>query len=397
MDTAPILLVDDDLALLQALPRMLSLRMSGIEVQTAESAQVALTMIEQHEYDAIVSDIKMPGMDGLDLLAKVQEHHPETPVVLITGHGDHELAIQALRGGAYDYLLKPIDRDDFIAALSRALHTRQLRRQIEVQQRALERHALSLEQQVEHLTHELVASNAANDAMLSMVTHQLAPPLMSLRDTTQLFNAQLQRADGIEKVRRDLVKVERDLRQMEVLYQDLQDTSLIRTNHLSLHCTSSNLVELCCSVVDEYLASTGVAPTFEACDDHLQAEVDPERISQALLHLLSNAYKYSPERASITVTLQRSGREAIISVHDQGPGIAAEQLPHIWEQFYCVPGHEVQSSSSAGLGLGLYIARTIVEQHGGRLEVQSQAGHGSTFSIVLPLAAGRDLGADENQ
>jgi two-component system, sensor histidine kinase and response regulator len=302
MDTAPILLVDDDLALLQALPHMLSLRMSGVEVQTAESAQVALTMIEQHEYDTIVSDIKMPGMDGLDLLTKVQEHHPETPVVLITGHGDHELAIQALRGGAYDYLLKPIDRDDFIAALSRALHTRQLRRQIEVQQRALERHALSLEQQVEHLTHELDASNAANDAMLSMVTHQLAPPLMSLRDTTQLFN-----------------------------------------------------------------------------------------------HLLSNAYKYSPEGASITVTLQRSGREAIISVHDQGPGIAAEQLPHIWEQFYCGPGHEVQSSSSAGLGLGLYIARTIVEQHGGRLEVQSQAGHGSTFSIVLPLAAGHDLGADENQ
>ncbi|MFL5705500.1 MAG: sensor histidine kinase, partial [Ktedonobacteraceae bacterium] len=181
------------------------------------------------------------------------------------------------------------------------------------------------------------------------------------------------------------------------LHQDLQDMSLIRTNHLSLHCTSSNLVELCRSVVDEYLASTSVAPTFEACDDHLQAEVDPGRISQALLHLLSNAYKYSPEGASITVTLQRSGREAIISVHDQGPGIAAEQLPHILEQFYCVPGHEVQSNSSAGLGLGLYIARTIVEQHGGRLEVQSQAGHGSTFSIVLPLAAGRDLSADENQ
>src|SRR6266851_2924860 len=338
MDTAPILLVDDDSALLQALPRMVSLRMSGVEVQTAESAQVALTMIEQQEYDAIVSDIKMSGMDGLDLLAKVQEHHPETPVVLITGHGDHELAIQALRGGAYDYLLKPIDRDDFIAALSRALHTRQLRRQVEVQQRALERHALSLEQQVEHLAHELVASNAANDAMLSIVTHQLAPPLMSLRGITQSFNVQLQRADGLEKVRQDLVKVERDLRRMEGLHQDFQDASLIRTNRLSLHCTSSNLAELCRSVGDAYLASTGVTPTFEADDDHLQAELDPGRISQALLNLLSNAYKYSPEGTPITVTLQRSGGEAIISVHDQGPGIAAEQLPRIWEQFYRVPG-----------------------------------------------------------
>jgi signal transduction histidine kinase len=397
MDTAPILLVDDDLALLQALPRMVSLRMSGVEVQTADSAQVALTMIEQHEYDTIVSDIKMSGMDGLDLLAKVQEHHPETPVVLITGHGDHELAIQALRGGAYDYLLKPIDRDDFIAALSRALHTRQLRRQVEVQQRALERHALSLEQQVKHLTHELVASNASNDAMLAMITQQLASPLMNVRDMTRVFDGQLHRADGIEQVRQDLVKVERDLRQMEGLLQDVQDTSLIQTNRLSLHCTSSNLARLCRSVVDEYLASTDVVPTFEACDDHLQAEVDPGRISQALLKLLSNAYTYSPEGAPITVMLQRSDREAIISVHDQGPGIAAEHLPRIWEQCYRVPGIEVQRGSPAGLGLGLSIARAIVEQHGGRLEVQSQAGNGSTFSMVLPPAAGRDLDTDQSQ
>ena len=331
MDTAPILLVDDDLALLQALPRMLSLRMSGVEVQTADSAQAALTMIEQHEYDTIVSDIKMSGMDGLDLLAKVQEHHPETPVVLITGHGDHELAIQALRGGAYDYLLKPIDRDDFIAALSRALNTRQLRRQVEVQQRALERHALSLEQRVKKLTHELVTSNATNDAMLNMITQQLASPLMNLMDITRLFDVQLQRADGIEKVCQDLGKVERDLRRMEGLHQELQETALIQTKRLSLHCTSSNLAELCRSVGDAYLASTGVAPTFEAGDDHLQAEVDPGHISQALLNLLSNADKYSPEGTPITVTLQRSGGEAIISVHDQGPEIATEQLPRIWE------------------------------------------------------------------
>jgi signal transduction histidine kinase len=390
METAPVLLVDDDHALLQALPSLLSLRMIGVEVQTADSAQVALKMIEQHEYDAIVSDIKMSEMDGLDLLAKVQERHPETPVLLITGHGDHELAIQALRGGAYDYLLKPIDRDDFIVALSRALHTRQLRRQIELQQRALEGHALSLEQKVEQLTHELVATNAANEAMLSMVTHELGPPLMSLMGITQLFAVQLQRADGIEKVRQDLVKVERDLRRMEELHHDLKDTSLIRTKRLTLHCIPSNLVELCCSVVDEYLSSTGVAPIFEVFDDHLQAKVDPKRISQVLLNLLSNAHKYSPEGASITVTLQRSDVEAIISVHDQGPGIAAEQQPHIWEQFYRIPGIEVQRGSSAGLGLGLYIAQAIVEQHGGRLEAQSQSRNGSTFSIVLPLEAGCD-------
>src|SRR5437899_1947331 len=102
-----------------------------------------------HDYDTIVSDIKMPGMDGLELLAQIHALRPETLTLLITGHGDHELAIAALRGGAYDYILKPIDRDSFVAALDRALHTYQLRRQVVEQWLALELHARSLEQLVQ--------------------------------------------------------------------------------------------------------------------------------------------------------------------------------------------------------------------------------------------------------
>src|SRR5579859_4443126 len=173
MNTAQVLLVDDDPTLLQALTQAISLRLIGVEVETADSAQAALAMIQPRAYDAIVSDIKMPGMDGLDLLATVQKKHPETPVLLITGHGEHEIAIRALRGGAYDYLLKPIDRDDFMASLQRALQTRQLRRQVEEQQRALERYAFSLERLVEQRTAELVESNEAKDAMLSMLADEL--------------------------------------------------------------------------------------------------------------------------------------------------------------------------------------------------------------------------------
>src|SRR6266478_1169392 len=131
MSNAPqILIVDDDTALLQALPRMISLRIVGVGVDTSESAQAALEQIQEHDYDVIVSDIKMPGMDGLELLAKIQELRPDTPTLLITGHGEHNLAIRALRGGAYDYIQKPIDRDDFVASLHRAIQTRQLRRQV---------------------------------------------------------------------------------------------------------------------------------------------------------------------------------------------------------------------------------------------------------------------------
>ncbi|MFL5705321.1 MAG: response regulator, partial [Ktedonobacteraceae bacterium] len=88
MDQAHILIVDDDTALLQALPQALYLRMENIKVDSCDSAQVAIERIAEHEYDAIVSDIKMPGMDGLALLAKIQELSPDTPTLLITGHGE---------------------------------------------------------------------------------------------------------------------------------------------------------------------------------------------------------------------------------------------------------------------------------------------------------------------
>jgi PAS domain S-box-containing protein len=140
-----VLIVDDDLALLEALPETLRLRIDGIRIDTAASAGDALKQIETTDYDAIVTDIKMPGMDGLALLSEIKARSPKTPTLLITGHGEHDLAVQALRGGAYDFVAKPIDRDYFVASLERAIEVRRLDRQVEEQKLALERHARVLE------------------------------------------------------------------------------------------------------------------------------------------------------------------------------------------------------------------------------------------------------------
>ncbi|MDX6423294.1 MAG: hypothetical protein QOI67_765 [Gaiellaceae bacterium] len=145
MNQARILIVDDDVALLEALPQALKLRVDGITIDTAENAADALECIREVDYDAIVSDIKMPGMDGLALLREIDQARPGTPTLLITGHGEHDLAVQALRGGAYDFVAKPIDRDYFVASLERAVQVRRLDRQVERQRLALERHALVLE------------------------------------------------------------------------------------------------------------------------------------------------------------------------------------------------------------------------------------------------------------
>ncbi len=148
MDTPYILLVDDDEALLQALPHMIALRIHGVRVDTAVSAEDALEQIQLHDYDAIVSDIKMPGMDGLELLAKIHELRPETPTLLITGHMEPSLMIEAMKGGAYDFVQKPIERVQFVASLHRAIQTRRLRRKVQRQQQLLLSYARALKLQL---------------------------------------------------------------------------------------------------------------------------------------------------------------------------------------------------------------------------------------------------------
>jgi signal transduction histidine kinase len=140
-----ILVVDDDAALLEALPRALKLRLDGIQIDTSDNAADALERIRESDYDAVVSDIKMPGLDGLGVLREIKKLRPKTPTLLITGHGEHDLAVQALRGGAYDFVQKPIDRDYFVAALERAIELRRLERRVDEQRLALERHARVLE------------------------------------------------------------------------------------------------------------------------------------------------------------------------------------------------------------------------------------------------------------
>src|SRR5439155_25727800 len=123
-----VIIVDDHAALLKPLPQALQLRMGGVTVDTAESAAAALDRIAAGDYDAIVTDIKMPGMDGLALLAELRGRQPETPTLIITGHGEDDLAVRALRGGAYDFIPKPIDRDHLVASLHRAIRARELNR-----------------------------------------------------------------------------------------------------------------------------------------------------------------------------------------------------------------------------------------------------------------------------
>jgi len=190
--------------------------------------------------------------------------------------------------------------------------------------------------------------------------------------------------------------MEHSITRMEMLVNDLLDSSLIETNTFVLNRKRCDLVELCRNFLDEYTA--GVRPTlsFDYPGKPIEVEVDYNRIGQVLLNLLSNARKYSPQGSPITLTLQQSGHEALFSVQDMGVGIAPDKLESIFEPCYRVPATEGQNDSPTGLGLGLYISRKIVERHGGHINVQSVPDHGSVFSVALPLFVDPNAMQDNN-
>ncbi|HKN88278.1 MAG TPA: response regulator [Nitrospiraceae bacterium] len=154
---ARLLIVDDDTAMLTALSAMVEWRVPGATIDTATSGRAALERIAQIDYDAIVSDIKMPEMDGLALMERVLTMRPTTPTLLVTGHGDHELGVKALNAGAYAFIQKPIDREFFVAWLKRAIQLRQLSRTVEQQNEQLERMVQARTEELELRNHELKA------------------------------------------------------------------------------------------------------------------------------------------------------------------------------------------------------------------------------------------------
>jgi signal transduction histidine kinase len=216
-----------------------------------------------------------------------------------------------------------------------------------------------------------------------------------------LLLRQIKRQEVQDVISAGLADIERSINRLQVLVDDLLDANLIDTNMFVIHRRKCDLVELCRNLLTEYTAGDSPlfveasappvtqnarsALRFEAPGEPILAEVDADRISQVILNLLSNARKYSPKGYPITVTLQRVGFEAIISVRDMGVGIPPEALPHIFDQYYRAPGVDVQTGSRNGLGLGLFISRKLVERHAGRIEVQSEQGKGSVFSIFLPI------------
>ena len=210
---------------------------------------------------------------------------------------------------------------------------------------------------------------------LAMVTHDLRTPLTSVRGFAQL----LQRRGVYHQGTVEAVLAETD--RMRRLIDDLADLVRLEAGKLELRCAPVDLADLARREVTSIQAQTERhAIRVVAPDEPVRGEWDAGRIGQVLQNLLTNAVKYSPAGGTVTVTAATSGMEAHLAVHDEGPGIAEEHLPLLFERFY-----RSGTTGAGGLGLGLYIARMLVEAHGGRITAASTPGRGSTFTVTLPM------------
>ncbi len=382
-----LLVVDDDRILVEALRELLIRRFPASDIETCTSAEQSTELIARKDYDVIITDVRMPGTSGLELLQRAHELRPQTPIVLITGVVDHDLAVKALRGGAFDFITKPVDTDYLSACIARALHVREVARDLDAQRQVLAEHAAALASIVEDQTRELRDANRTKDQFIATLSHELRTPLTAIVGwASLLLHAELE-----PPVRRQAVEaIERNAAHQARLVDDLLDVSRIMTGKLPI---SPHTVELGNVATAALEAAThtlrGRQIAFESNIDLVNARVygDAARLQQVIANLLSNAVKFTPDGGRVLLGVRREGEQVTVTVTDTGVGIAADFLPRVFERFRQADASLARSRG--GLGVGLAIVKHIVELHGGIVEARSDGpGRGSTFTVRLPAVDG---------
>jgi signal transduction histidine kinase len=222
-------------------------------------------------------------------------------------------------------------------------------------------------------------------AMLDVVTHDLKTPLTAVKAFSQSVRRRLESSGHPEGAR--LSQVECAVEQMRVLVDDLQDAASLERGNVALQLARCDLSALCRTVADEQMAAAGRTVTLRLPRRRVWVEADTVRLSQVIRNLLSNALKYSPSEKPVVLQLSRARSTVRLSVRDEGPGIPQSARAQLFNRYFRVPGIAVQHGPSKGVGLGLYIARRLVELHGGEIGVESELGAGSTFWLTLPVSA----------
>ncbi len=403
---ARLLVVDDEDNVLITIKAILE--MDGHTVDVAQTAADATRMIDATDYDVVLTDLRLGGSSGQEVLARVRKRRPSTVTLMITGYASLESAIGALRQGAYDYLIKPSDPEELRATVRRAVERRQLGRALEQRVRELEdanqRIAdlnIELERRVEDATVELRSAverlqelDHLKSQFLSIASHELRTPITAVSGFAQLALRDLQQraASGdeygqqLERLVRQLTIIHDQSAKLGRLVRELLDVSRIQAGRLEFHLSPTDVADVAKTVAEQIqMVSPGHRVDVDA-DEPATVLGDRDHLEQVVANLVDNAIKYSPEGGAVRVRVRVEGDEVHSTVEDEGIGIPADQLSRVFDIFYRTT--EAERRRTPGLGLGLFITRGIVERHGGRIWAESEVGRGTRVHVVLPLQPG---------
>ncbi len=372
---ASVLLADDEPADLRAAAAVLEA--DGHAVTLASNGAAAARLASEKPFDVVVTDLVMPGANGLEVIRAARRADPEAICIAMTSFGSADSAIDALNFGAYSYLLKPCDAAALRHAVTKGLEKQKLARELRQRNAELERRLSEMA--------DLREVDRLKSAFLAHVSHDLKAPLTSIEGFLTLMSPEAVASLPLEE-RGYLEGIRAAAAHMEYLITQLVEAAQLTSGQVRLDLKPVNVPE---TIEEAAVVALGSArqsglnlTTRSGFGPEPVLRADRGRLLQILGNLLGNAVKFTPEGGSITLWARPEGSEAHFCVEDTGVGIAPEHHARIFEKFYRV---DPSLTAVKGLGLGLRIAKDLVDLHRGRLWVESAPGKGSRFHFTLPL------------
>jgi signal transduction histidine kinase len=392
-----VLVVDDEESVVMTIKAILQL--DGYNVATTMSGAEARAMVRETEYDLVLTDLRLEDGDGLDVLKAVRESYPETVTIMLTGYASLESAIQALRAGAYDYLVKPSEVEELRSTVARGIERRRLGQELRLRVAELAQLNASLQQRIDEATAELKERyeqlkelDRMKSQFLSIASHELKTPITAMSGFLQVALRRVRRvsqgeaaapvAEALRGITEQLEVVYRQTGKLARLVDELLDVSRIQTGRIEFRYGDVDLSELANEVATRMQLTTTTHTISVQRDSENVVTADRDHLEQVLNNLVTNAIKYSPTGGAITIEVRPDDGGVRLSVTDQGIGIPEKELDAIFGLFYRSPDRAARDA--AGMGLGLYISREIVVRHGGRIWAESGGVKGSTLNVVIP-------------
>lgn len=380
-----ILLVDDEEGIRTVLG--ISLADSGYEVLKAGRGAEALRLFREHKPHIVLTDIKMPGMDGIQVLQKIKEERPETEVIMISGHGDMDLAIQSLKCGATDFITKPINDDILEIALKRANEKIFLKSK-------MKEYTENLEQLVEEKTRKLLNAERLTGVgqTVAGLAHAIKNVAAGLKGGAFVLEKGIE-LDNKKYLLEGWEMVKGNLGKIGDMTMDLLNYTKERTPEYQRYDLNEPLREVFLLMVHQAEKSKVILE--KNLDDRLaEGWLDPKGIHRCILNLVTNAIdactdiSCSQPHGKVTLRSQKiEGWAVEYQVIDNGCGMDQETQEKIFQRFFSTKG-------SRGTGLGLMITKKIVDEHGGVIECQSEKGKGTKFILRLPEKEHHSNGKD---